>query len=105
MAGGLPAAAPLAGWRAAAPVVRRPLPAAAAGNGVNWRTGDGGDGIAPPPGIQLISVFGHLGAIFEILRNNVVDHVGGEAEQEGGHEVRAGVRVRRQQGLHLPHHL
>ena len=79
--------------------------AAAARHGVDWRIADGGDGVAPPPGVQLISVFCHLGAIFEVLRNNVVDHVGGEAEQEGGHEVRAWVRVRRQQGFHLSHHL
>ncbi len=88
--GGLTAAAPLAGRRAAAAVVRRALPAAAAGNCVDWRVSDGGDGVVPPPGLQLISVFCHLGAIFEVLRNNVIDHVGGEAEQEGGHEVRAG---------------
>jgi hypothetical protein len=69
------------------------LSAAAAGNGVNWRIGDGSDGVAPPPSIQLISVFSHPGAILEILRNNVVDHIGGEAEQEGGHEVLWGLRI------------
>ena len=51
-AGGLTAAAPLAGRRAAAAVVRRALPAAAAGNRVDRRVGDGGDGVAPPPGVQ-----------------------------------------------------
>jgi hypothetical protein len=35
----------------------------------------------------------------------MVDHVSGEAEEERGHEVRAGGRVQRQQGLHFPHHL
>ncbi len=35
----------------------------------------------------------------------MVDHVGVKAEQERGHEIHAGGRVRRQQGLHLPHHL
>jgi hypothetical protein len=103
--GGLPAAAPLAGRRAAASVVRRALTAAAAGHGVDWRIADGGDGVAPPPCVQLICIFRHLGAILEILRNNVVYHVWGEAEQESGHEVCAGGRIRRQQGLHLSHHL
>jgi hypothetical protein len=40
-----------------------------------------------------------------LLLYSMVDHVGGEAEEERGHEVRAGGRVRGQQGLHLPHHL
>jgi hypothetical protein len=35
----------------------------------------------------------------------MVYHVSGEAEEERGHEVRASGRVRRQQGLHFPHHL
>ncbi len=83
-------AGPLAGRRAAASVVGRVLPAVAAGNGVDWRIADGGDGVAPPPCVQLIGVFCHLGTILEILRNNVVDHAGGEAEQEGGH-VRTGI--------------
>ncbi len=105
---GLPAAAPLAGWRAAAPVVGRVLPAVVAGNGVDGcfvvRI-DGGDGVAPPPRVQLVRLLRHLGTVLEVLRNNMVDHVGGEAEEERGHEVRAGGRVWRQQGLHLPHHL
>ncbi len=54
----------------------------AAGNGVDWRIADGGDGVAPPPCLQLIGVFCHLGTIFEILRNDVVDHVGGEADMK-----------------------
>ncbi len=41
----------------------------------------------------------------EVLRNNMVDHVGGKAEEERGHELCAGGRVRGQQGLHLQHHL
>jgi hypothetical protein len=106
---GLPAAAPQAGRRAAAPVVGQVLPAAAAGNGVDGcfvvRI-DGGDSVAPPPrGLPRVRVLCHLGAVFEVLSNNMVDHVGGEAEEEPGHEVRAGSRVRGQQGLHLPHHL
>ena len=77
-----------------ASVVRRALPGAAAVNDVDWRIVDGGDGVAPPPRVKFISIFCHLGAILEILRNNVVYHVCGEAEQEGGHEVRTGGRVR-----------
>jgi hypothetical protein len=93
------------GTASGASFVRRALTAAAAGNGIDWRIAEGGDGVAPPPCVQLIGIFRHLGAILEILRNNVVYHVCGEAEQESGHEVRAGSRVRRQQGLHLSHHL
>jgi hypothetical protein len=58
---GLPAAAPRAGRRAtlAAPVVGRGLPAAAARNGVDGcfvvRV-DGGDGVAPPPAVELVRV-------------------------------------------------
>ncbi len=105
-AGGFPVAAPLAGRRAAVLVVRRALPVVAAGNGVDWRivVRHGGDGVAPPPRVQLVSIFRHLVTVLEILRNDV-DHVGGEAEQERGHEVCAGGRVRWQQRLHLPHHL
>ena len=66
---------------------------------------DGGDCVAPPPCVQLVRVFHHFVTVLEILRNNMVDHVGRKAEQERGHEVRAGGRVWRQQGLHLPHHL
>ncbi len=92
---GLLAAAPLAGRRAAASVLRRVLSAAAA-----VRI-DGGDGVAPPPRVQLVR---HFVTVLGALRNDMVDHVGGEAEQDRGHEVLAGGRVRRQQGLHLPHH-
>jgi hypothetical protein len=35
----------------------------------------------------------------------VVSHVGGQAEEEQGHEVGAGPVVCGQQGLHLPHHI
>jgi hypothetical protein len=107
-AGGLLAAAPLAGRQAAASVVGRVLPAAAAGNGIDGCfivCIDGGDGVAPPPRVQLVRVLRHLVTVLEVLRNNMVDHVVGEAEKERGHEVRAGGRVWRKQGLHLPHHL
>ena len=92
---GLPAAAPLAGRQAAlaAPVEGRVFPAAAARNGVDGCflvRSDGGDGVAPPPCVQLVRVLRYLGAVLEVLRNNMVDHVGGEAEEERGHEVRAG---------------
>jgi len=56
---GLPAAAPWVGQLAAlaTPVVARGLPAAAAGNYVDGffvvRV-DGGDGVAPPPAVQLV---------------------------------------------------
>ncbi len=92
---GLPTAAPRAGRRAAfpPPVGGRGLPAVAAGDSVDGcfvvRV-DGGNGVAPPPAVQLVRVLRHLGAILEVLRNNMVDHVGGEAEEERGHEVRAG---------------
>ncbi len=58
---GLLAAAPRVGQRAtlAAPLVGRGLPAAAARNGVDGcfviRV-DGGDGVAPPPAVQLVCV-------------------------------------------------
>ncbi len=65
----------------------------------------GGDCVTPPPHVQLVLVFLYFVTVLEILISNMVDHVGGKAEQERGHEVRAGGRVRRQQGLHLPHHL
>jgi hypothetical protein len=77
---GLPVAAPRVGRQAAlsAPVVGRVLPAAAAGNDVDGcfvvRI-DGGDGVAPPPCVQLVRVLRHLGAVLEVLRNNMVDHV------------------------------
>ncbi len=64
---GLPTAAPRAGRQAAfpPPVVGRGLPAAAAGDGVDGclvvRV-DGGDGVAPPPAVQLVRVLRHLGA-------------------------------------------
>ena len=84
---------PLVGRRAAASVVRRVLLAAAAGNGVDGCFVvciDGGDGVAPPPRLQLVHIFRHLVTVLEVLRNNMVDHVGGEVEEERGHEVCAG---------------
>jgi hypothetical protein len=104
-AGGPLAAAPLAGRRATASVVGRVLSAAAAGDGVDGCFIDGGDGVAPPSRVQLVCVLRHLVAVLEVLRNNMVDHVGGKAEEKRRHEVRAGGRAWRQQGLHLPHHL
>ncbi len=50
----------------------------------------GGDGVAPPPCVQLVSIFRHLVTVLEILRNGMVDHFSREAEQESGHEIRAG---------------
>ena len=50
-----------------------------------------GDSATAAMGLFLLLAYSlsayNLGTIFEVLRNDVVDHVGGEAEQEGGHEV------------------
>jgi hypothetical protein len=92
------------GTASGVPVVGRGLPAAAAGvDGRLIVCVDGGDCVAPPPAVQHVCVLRHLGAILEVFRNNVVYHVRGEAEEEGGHEACAWVGVRGQQGLHLPH--
>ncbi len=84
---GLLAAAPRAGWRAAflPLVVRRGLPTAAAGEGVDGHLivcVDGSNCVAPPPAIQHVCVLRHLGAIHEVFRNNVYYHFGGEAEEK-----------------------
>ncbi len=86
----------------------RELSAAAAGDGVDGRLVvrvDGGDCVGPPSAVQQVCVLHHLGAILEVFSNKVSYHVGGEAEDERGHEVRARPVVRRQQSLHLPHHI
>jgi hypothetical protein len=43
---------------------------------------DGGDGVAPPPAVQHVCVLRHFGAILEVFRNNVVNHVSGRRRRD-----------------------